>query len=156
MLYAETGTKSLSWRTKLLTRKYLINLSHNPHNPMHKPFFQLATTITQWKPRSTPGLIKEFDFVESLGISLFSYQLQIPSTYKYPPPSRPPNCKTLWFPLNKEQATICRHRTTNLFNLSTEVHRRNSSGPTPTDPNHQPRETTTCAIFVSTLNHEHA
>nr|CAH0105457.1 unnamed protein product [Daphnia galeata] len=116
MLYAETGTESLSWRTKLLTRKYLINLSHNPHNPMHKPFFQLATTITQWKPRSTPGLIKELDFVESLGISLFSYQLQIPSTYKYPPPSRPPNCKTLWFPLNKEQATTCRHRTTNLFN----------------------------------------
>ena len=103
MLYAETGTKSLSWRTKLLTRKYLINLSHNPHNPMHKPFFQLTTTITQWKPRSTPGLIKEFDFVESLGISLFSYQLQIPSTYKYPPPSRPPNCKTLWFPPTKNK-----------------------------------------------------
>ena len=69
ILYAETRKESLSWRTKLLTRKYLINLSHNPHNPMHKPFFQLATTITQWKPRSTPGLIKELDFVESVQLN---------------------------------------------------------------------------------------
>jgi hypothetical protein len=53
MLYSETGKKSLSWRTKLLTRKYLVNLSHKPNNPMHKPLVQLATTTTQWKPRST-------------------------------------------------------------------------------------------------------
>ncbi|KZR99609.1 Uncharacterized protein APZ42_004455 [Daphnia magna] len=63
ILYAETGMESLSWRTKLLTRKYPINLSHKPNNPIHKPFVQLATTTTQWKPRSTPGLIKELDFV---------------------------------------------------------------------------------------------
>jgi hypothetical protein len=67
MLYVETGTESLSWRTKLLTRKYLINLIYKPNTPMHKPFVQLATTTTQWKPRSIPGLIKELDFVKFLG-----------------------------------------------------------------------------------------
>jgi hypothetical protein len=35
MLYVETGTESLSWRTKLLTRKYLINLIYKPNSPMH-------------------------------------------------------------------------------------------------------------------------
>ena len=65
ILYAETRKESLSWRTKLLTRNYLINLSNKPQNPMHKPFAQLAATSTQWKPRSTPGLIKELDFVKS-------------------------------------------------------------------------------------------
>ncbi|XP_045022876.1 uncharacterized protein LOC116932420 [Daphnia magna] len=156
MLYAETGTESLSWRTKLLTRKYLINLSHKPNNPIHKPFVQLATTTTPWKPRSTPGLIKELDFVKSLGISLFPHQLLLPSTHKYPPPSRPPDCKTSWFPLNKEQAMACRHRTTNLFNSF------NSSAPvtsirayTDGSKSSSP-ETTTCAIFVLTLNIEHA
>nr|CAH0105188.1 unnamed protein product [Daphnia galeata] len=156
MVYAETGTESLSWRTKLLTRKYLINLSYKPHNPMHKPFIQLATTTTQCKPRSSPGLIKELDFVKSLGISLVSHQLHLPSTYKYPPPSTPPDCKTSWFPLNKEQAMACRHRTTNLFitlNSSAPVTsiRAYTDGSKSSTP-----ESTTCAIFVPTLNHEHA
>ena len=33
-LYVETGTESLSWRTKLLTRKYLTNLIYKPYTPM--------------------------------------------------------------------------------------------------------------------------
>ncbi len=156
MLHVETGKESLSWKTKKLTRKYLINLSHNPHNPMHKPFSQLATSTTQWKPRSTLGLIEELDFVKSLGISLFSHKLLVPSTFKYLPPSRPPDCKTSWFPLNKEKAMACRHRTTNLFNTRTSSAlvtsiRAYTDGSKSSTP-----ETTTCAIFVPTLNHEHA
>ncbi|EFX64016.1 hypothetical protein DAPPUDRAFT_118610 [Daphnia pulex] len=156
MLYSETGTESLSWRTKLLTRKYLLNLSHKPNNQMHKPLVQLATTTTQWKPRSTPGLIKEFVFVKSLGISLVSQQLRLPSTYKYPPPSRPPDCKTSWFPLNKQQAMACRHRTTSLFNTLDSSAPATSIRAYTDRSKSSSQETTTCAIFIPVLNKEHA
>jgi ribonuclease HI len=96
------------------------------------------------------------EFVKSLVISLFSNQPHLPSPYNYPPPSRPPEWKTSWFPLKKEQAMACRYRITNLFitlNSSAPVTsiRAYTDGSKSSTP-----ESTTAAIFVPTVNHEHA
>jgi ribonuclease HI len=82
--------------------------------------FERAKQITSvpilWKPRCTPGLIKEAIHLANLDIKFFPPQPALPSCYKYPPPYNPPICKTIWFPLNKKQASECRARTANTFN----------------------------------------
>nr|CAH0110354.1 unnamed protein product [Daphnia galeata] len=137
ILYAETRKESLSWRTKLLTRNYLINLSNKPQNPMHKPFAQLAATSTQWKPRSTPGLIKELDFVKSWtqAFSHTNFNSLPPISIHHPadqPITKPhgsfPTKNKPWHAGTEQQTS---------FTPKKAMHRRHPSGHTPTDPNTQ-------------------
>ncbi|EFX71956.1 hypothetical protein DAPPUDRAFT_255117 [Daphnia pulex] len=61
-------------------------------------------------------IIKEAIHLANLDVKLFLPQPALPPCYKYPPPNNPPICKTIWFPLNKKQASECRARTANTFN----------------------------------------
>ncbi|XP_045029604.1 uncharacterized protein LOC123472305 [Daphnia magna] len=156
ILYAETGTEPFLWRTRWLTSKYLVKMSHKPRNPMYELAMQLVTSETVWKTRSTPGLMKEYEAIKGLGIKLFLPQSALPSEYQYPSPSRLPLCRTAWFPLTKKQAMACRTRTTTLFSalnqqIPPSTIRVYTDGAKSADP-----DKTTCAVYIPSLGFEKA
>ncbi|KZS20404.1 Uncharacterized protein APZ42_012918 [Daphnia magna] len=113
---------------------------------------QLLSATYEWKPRSTPGIIREARPLQNLGVTLFPPQPELPSEYKHPPLSRPPVGRTVWFPLSKTMASTCRENATTTFTaLNQQVPdstiRVYTDGFKSMDPT-----TTACATYFPTLN----
>jgi hypothetical protein len=89
ILYANTDTVPTSLRRSWLARKYLIQLSIKPQNPMYETAKLLYSTKKDYPKRISPALIHEMRYIDQLGIATFKGTPAHFSTYSYPPPSRP-------------------------------------------------------------------
>ncbi|KZR96395.1 Uncharacterized protein APZ42_009289, partial [Daphnia magna] len=125
ILYAESDTAPIATRRKWLTRKYLINLSTRPRNPMYNTAKELFDDQMEYPTRSTPGLINEM---------------------------RPMICKTLWFPTTKNKAkanpgaVVERFRTLHQQIPTTTLCIYTDGAKSQTS------KTTTCAMYIPTRN----
>lgn len=116
MLYAESCLEAIAVRRGWLTSKYIINLGHKPNNPMYKKARKLYFYPDLYPARSSPCLATTMEKIKSLDLDTIPDITPLPSHHSYPPPSRPPECSTWWFPLSKKSAMECEARIVSTFN----------------------------------------
>nr|CAH0112721.1 unnamed protein product [Daphnia galeata] len=152
ILYAKTGTEPLATRKSWLSTKYILKLAHNPHNSTYDVAKASYESTGNFPLRSTPCLHEQIQQIKRLVLKAFPptpFQL---TQYRFPPPNKPPPCKTLWFPLSKQAAIADKEATIALFNSllshlpapSIDIYTDGSKSPT--------TNTTTCAVFSQALN----
>jgi hypothetical protein len=119
--------------------------------PMYETAKLLYSTKKDYPKRSSPALIHEMRYIDQLGIATFEGTPAQFSTYSDPPPSRPPPCRTLWFPLSKKSAVADHRAVAELFSslnnqVPEETLRILTDG-----AKQQTKNRTTCAIHIPSL-----
>jgi ribonuclease HI len=151
ILYADTDTVPTSLRRSWLARKYLIQLSTKPQNPMYETAKLLYSTNKVYPKRSSPALLLEMRYIDQLGIATFEETPAHFSTYSYPPPSRPPPCRTLWFPLSKKSAVADHRAVAELFSSLNNQIPEGTLRIFTDGAKQQKTNRTTCALHIPSL-----
>jgi hypothetical protein len=151
ILYADTDTVPTTLRRSWLTRKYLIQLSIKPQNPMYETAKLLYSIKKDYPKRSSPALIHEMRYIDQLGIATFEGTPAHFSTYSYPlHPDRHPSGPS-GSPFQKKSAVADHRAVAELFSslnnqVPEETLRILTDG-----AKQQTTNRTTCAIHIPSL-----
>jgi ribonuclease HI len=151
ILYADTDTVPTTLRRSWLTRKYLIQLSIKPQNPMYETAKLLYSIKKDYPKRSSPALIHEMRYIDQLGIATFEGTPAHFSTYSYPlHPDRHPSGPS-GSPFKKKSAVADHRAVAELFSslnnqVPEETLRILTDG-----AKQQTTNRTTCAIHIPSL-----
>jgi hypothetical protein len=111
----------------------------------------LYSTKKDYPKRSSPALIHEMRYIDQLGIATFEGTPAQFSTYSDPPPSRPPPCRTLWFPLSKKSAVADHRAVAELFSSLNNQIPEGTLRIFTDGAKQQTTNRTTCAIHIPSL-----